>query len=118
MVLFLETEEGFTLINAKAPVNLSVDNKMPDFIEISNLNPMSILRNLRKALGREQFRQILYAVLIGIQILVRGPPLQTLESLYGLCSLVPRACRRVRTRAKEYLDSNECNFISKLENKN
>ncbi|OXU20346.1 hypothetical protein TSAR_000051 [Trichomalopsis sarcophagae] len=108
----LETEEGFTLVNAKSPINLSVNSRIPDFNEISNLNPMTILRNLRRALGHNQFRQILYAVLIGIQILVRGPPLQTLESLYGLCSLVPRACQRVKTHAQEYMDSNMCNFIS------
>ena len=112
-VWILETEEGFTLVNAKSPINLSVDARIPDFDEISNLNPMSILRKLRRALGRDQFRQILYAVLIGIQILVRGPPLQSLESLYGLCSLVPRACQRVKTQAPEYMDSKMCNFISK-----
>lgn len=107
-----ETEEGFTLVNAKSPINLSVDNRIPDFKDISELNPMSILRNLKQALGREQFRQILYAVLIGIQILVRGPPVETLESLYGLCSLVPRACQRVRTHAQEYMNPKMCNFIS------
>lgn len=112
--IFKETEDGFTLVNAKSPINLSVDNQIPDFKDVCELNPMSILRKLKQAVGRDQFRQILYAVLIGIQILIRGPPLETLESLYGLCSLVPRACQRVKTHAQEYMNPKTCNFISKF----
>lgn len=108
-----ESEDGFTLVNAKSPINLSVDNRIPDFKDVCELNPMSILRNLKQELGRDQFRQILYAVLTGIQILIRGQPLETLESLYGLCSLVPRACQRVKAHAQEYMNPKKCNFISK-----
>ena len=99
------------LLNAKSPVNLNLDLDVPEFEEVSNTSPTSVLRDLRKALGREQFRQILFAVLTGVQVLVRGPKTSTLESLYSLCSLVPRACRRVKTQAIQYLDSNICNFI-------
>ena len=104
------------LFNAKSPVTLNLDLEVPEFDEVSNTSPTSVLRSLRKALGREQFRQILFAVLTGIQVLVRGPKAPTLESLYSLCSLVPRACRRVKTQAVQYLDSNICNFIGMLFN--
>lgn len=70
-----------------------------------------ILKDLRSVLGKDQFRQLLYSSLTGVQILVRGPNIQRLESLYGLSSLIPRACRRVKTHATEYMDPNKCNFI-------
>ncbi|XP_014209477.1 folliculin [Copidosoma floridanum] len=108
----LGMDDNFTLNNAKYPVNLNVDSRIPDFQEVSNLNPMTVLRNLRSTLGRDQFRQILYAVLTGIKILVRGSARETLESLYALCSLVPRACRRVKTRAQNVPETNIFNFIS------
>ena len=73
------------MTNAKSPINLNVENRIADFKHFADLNPMTVLRKLRKELGCDQFRQILYAVLIGIQILIRGPPMQTLEPLYGLC---------------------------------
>ena len=72
------------------------------------------MRELRNKLGKEQFQKILYAALVGIQILVRGQPGETLEALYGLCSLVPKACQRVKIQAQEYLESNAYNFISKF----
>lgn len=99
------------LFNAKLPVTLNLDLDVPQIDEVSNMCPTSILRNLRKVLGRNQFRQILFSVLTGIQILVRGPKLPTLKSLYSLCSLVPKACRRVQTQSDQYLDSRICNFI-------
>lgn len=70
-----------------------------------------ILKDLRAVLGKDQFRQLLYSSLTGVQILVRGPNIERLESLYGLSSLIPRACRRVKTQATEYMDPNKCNFI-------
>lgn len=102
---------GYMLFNAKLPVTLNLDLDVPQIDEVSNMCPTSILRNLRKVLGRNQFRQILFSVLTGIQILVRGPKLPTLKSLYSLCSLVPKACRRVQTQSDQYLDSRICNFI-------
>lgn len=99
------------LFNAKLPVTLNLDLDVPQIDEVSNTCPTTILRNLREVLGREQFRQILFAVLTGVQVLVRGPKLPTLKSLYSLCSLVPKACRRVQIQAVQYLDSNVCNFI-------
>ncbi|XP_012283944.1 folliculin isoform X2 [Orussus abietinus] len=91
-------------------LNNNVDHHI-EFAEITGKTPTSILRDLRRVLGRDQFRQILYSTLIGVQILVRGPRCQTIESLYGLSSLVPKACRRVQTQATEYMDPNACNFI-------
>ncbi|XP_014232789.1 folliculin [Trichogramma pretiosum] len=108
----LESDKGFTLLNAKSPVNLNVENQIPDFKDFTDLNPVSVLRKLKNKVGFDQFRQLLYATLIGTQILIRGSPAETLESLYGLCSLVPRACQIVRVGAKEYIDSKSCNFIS------
>ncbi|CAB0028932.1 unnamed protein product, partial [Trichogramma brassicae] len=108
----LESDKGFTLLNAKSPVNLNVENQIPDFKDFIDLNPVSVLRKLKNKVGFDQFRQLLYATLIGTQILIRGSPAETLESLYGLCSLVPRACQIVRVGAKEYIDSKSCNFIS------
>lgn len=111
----VETEEGFTLGNARSPVNLNLISEetivIPEFSEVSNKSPMSILKDLMDILGKEQFRQILYSSLTGVQILVRGPRSQTLESLYALSSLVPRACQRIQTQATEYMDPNTCNFI-------
>ncbi|XP_017795617.1 PREDICTED: uncharacterized protein LOC108577040 [Habropoda laboriosa] len=88
----IETEDGFTLVNAKLPVNLTLNSNepetTPEFSEVS-----------------------VYSSLTGVQILVRGPNIQRLESLYGLSSLIPRACRRVKTQETEYMDPNKCNFI-------
>ncbi|XP_014602087.1 PREDICTED: folliculin isoform X3 [Polistes canadensis] len=110
----IETEEGFTLVNTKLPVNLNLnteESQTSEFSEISNNTAILILRNLKEILGKDQFRQLLYSSLTGIQILVRGPKTQRIESLHGLSSLVPKACRRVHTQAVEYLDLNKYNFI-------
>ncbi|XP_076670378.1 folliculin-like [Andrena cerasifolii] len=111
----IETEVGYTLVNAKLPVNLNFNSNASEatseFSEISEKSTTAILRDLRTVLGPEQFRQLLYASLTGVQILVRGPSIQRLESLYGLSSLIPRACRRVKTQATEYMDPDKCNFI-------
>ncbi|XP_053995100.1 uncharacterized protein LOC128885211 [Hylaeus volcanicus] len=111
----IETEEGFTLVNAKLPVNLNLNSNeseaTSEFSEVSGKSTTVILRDLRTILGKDQFRQLLYSSLTGVQILVRGPSIQRLESLYGLSSLIPCACRRVKARATEYMDPNKCNFI-------
>ncbi|XP_031826521.1 folliculin [Nomia melanderi] len=111
----IETEEGFTLVNAKLPVNLNLNSNESEtnseFSEVSEKSTTVILRDLRSILGKDQFRQLLYSSLTGVQILVRGPSIETLESLYGLSSLIPCACRRVKTQATEYMDPNKCNFI-------
>lgn len=111
----IETEEGFTLVNAKLPINFNFnwDNTelLPEFSEITEKSTSVILRNLKRVLGKDQFRQLLYSCLTGVQVLVRGPKVQRLESLYGLSSLVPRACRRVKTQTLEYMDPDTCNFI-------
>ncbi|KAJ8678934.1 hypothetical protein QAD02_014721 [Eretmocerus hayati] len=107
-----DAEEGFAPLNAKYPINLNIDNRIPDFKNFSGLNPVTVLRNLRQLLGRDHFRQIIYAVLVGLQILIRGPHADAVETLYGLSSLIPRACQRVRTQAPEYLEPKICNFIS------
>ncbi|XP_020290798.1 folliculin [Pseudomyrmex gracilis] len=111
----IEIDESFTLVNAKLPINLNFhsDNSeiLPEFSEISEKSTSVILRDLKRELGKDQFRQLLYACLIGVQVLVRGPKIQRLESLYGLSSLVPRACRRVNAQASEYTDPDTFNFI-------
>lgn len=111
----IETEEGFTLVNAKLPVNLNLNSNesenTSEFSKVSGKSTTVILRNLRTILGKDQFRQLLYSSLTGVQILVRGPSIQRLESLYGLSSLIPCACRRIKTQATEYMDPNKCNFI-------
>lgn len=113
--LFAEIDESFTLVNAKLPINLNFhsDNSelLPEFSEIAEKSIAVILRDLKRELGKDQFRQLLYACLTGVQVLVRGPKIQRLESLYGLSSLVPRACRRVKAQASEYTDPDTCNFI-------
>ncbi|XP_071557157.1 folliculin isoform X2 [Temnothorax nylanderi] len=111
----IETEEGFTLVNAKLPVNFNFNwddsELLSEFSEIAEKSTAVILRNLKRVLGKDQFRQLLYSCLTGVQVLVRGPKIQRLESLYGLSSLVPRACRRVKTQTLEYMDPDTCNFI-------
>ncbi|XP_066592727.1 folliculin isoform X2 [Prorops nasuta] len=114
MLHHFETEEGFTLINAKPLINmnLSMDDAIDlEFNEIVEKSIIVILKKLKNALVKEQFRQLLYSSLTGVQILVRGPKIQRLESLYGLSSLIPRECRRVKSQATEYMDPNICNFI-------
>ncbi|XP_008559071.1 folliculin isoform X1 [Microplitis demolitor] len=84
----------------------------PEFTEISKKKlATSILRNIKSYISKEQFRQLLYSSLTGIQILVRGPADKTLEALYALSSLVPRACRRIKIYNNEYTDINDCNFL-------
>lgn len=103
------------MVNAKLPVNLTLNSTEPDtpleFSEVSGKSTTVILKDLRAVLGKDQFRQLLYSSLTGVQILVRGPNIQRLESLYGFSSLIPRACRRIKTQATEYMDPNKCNFI-------
>lgn len=105
-------------MNAKLPINLSLYSDesefSPEFTEITEKSTVVILRDLKRILGKEQFRQLLYSCLTGVQILVRGPKIQRLESLYGLSSLVPKACRRVKTQTSEYMDPDACNFIGNL----
>lgn len=97
------------------PVNLNLNSNESDatseFSEVSGKSTTVILRDLRTILGKDKFRQLLYSSLTGVQILIRGPSIQRLEFLYGLSSLIPRACRRVKTQATEYMDPNKCNFI-------
>lgn len=111
----IESEEGFTLVNTKLPVHLNLNamesQTTSEFSEITDNPVILILKNLKEMLGKDQFRQLLYSSLTGIQILVRGPEPQRIESLHSLSSLVPRACRRVHTQATEYMDSNKYNFI-------
>ncbi|CAL1686205.1 unnamed protein product [Lasius platythorax] len=111
----IETEENFTLINAKLPINLNLNSDdselLPEFSEITEKSIAVILRDLKQILGKDQFRQLLYSCLTGVQVLVRGPKIQRLESLYGLSSLIPRACRRVKAQTSEYMDPDMCNFI-------
>lgn len=94
-------------------LNLNSDNSevLPEFAEIAEKSTAVILRDLKQILGKDQFRQLLYSCLTGVQVLVRGPKIQRLESLYGLSSLIPRACRRVKTETSEYMDPDTCNFI-------
>lgn len=112
---FLETEDGCTLVNAKVPVNVNLNSGeselLPAFSEIADKSIAVILRDLKRVLGKDSFRQLLYSCLTGVQVLVRGPRIQRLESLYGLSSLVPRACRRVKAQTSEYMDPDACNFI-------
>ncbi|EZA59627.1 hypothetical protein DMN91_004990 [Ooceraea biroi] len=109
----IETED--TLANAKMPVNLNLNSGeaelSPEFSEIAGKSIAVILRGLKRVLGKDSFRQLLYSCLTGVQVLVRGPRVQRLESLYGLSSLVPRACRRVMAQTSEYMDPDTCNFI-------
>lgn len=102
-------------MNAKLPINLNLYSDesefSPEFSKITEKSTAAILRDLKRVLGKDQFRQLLYSCLTGVQILVRGPKIQQLESLYGLSSLVPRACRRVKTQTSEYMDPDTCNFI-------
>ncbi|XP_029678738.1 folliculin isoform X2 [Formica exsecta] len=111
----IETEENFTLVNAKLPINLNLNSDdselLPEFAEIAEKSIAVILRDLKQILEKDQFRQLLYSCLTGVQVLVRGPKIQRLESLYGLSSLIPRACRRVKTETSEYMDPDTCNFI-------
>lgn len=97
------------------PVNFNFNWDDPEllseFSEITEKSAAVILRNLKRILGKDQFRQLLYSCLTGVQVLVRGPKIQRLEFLYGLSSLVPRACRRVKTQTLEYIDPDTCNFI-------
>ncbi|KAG7202447.1 hypothetical protein KM043_018747 [Ampulex compressa] len=111
----IEIEEGFTLVNAKLPARLNLNAEesglIAEFSEVPEKSAALILRDLRNVVGKEQFRQLLYSSLTGVQILVRGPKTQRVESLFGLSSLVPRACQRVKAQATEYMDPNMCNFI-------
>lgn len=97
------------------PVNLNLTSDesefSSEFSEITERSTAVILRDLKRVLEKDQFRQLLYSSLTGVQILVRGPKIQRLESLYGLSSLVPKACRRVKTQTSEYMDPDTCNFI-------
>jgi len=105
-------------LNAKLPVNFNFNwddsELLPEFSEIAERSTAVILRNLKQILGKDQFRQLLYSCLTGVQVLVRGPKIQRLESLYGLSSLVPRSCRRVNTQTLEYMDPDTCNFIGTI----
>lgn len=105
-------------MNAKLPINLNLysdeSELSPEFSEITEKSTVVVLRDLKRVLGKDQFRQLLYSCLTGVQILVRGPKIQRLESLYGLSSLVPRACRRVKTQTSEYMDPDACNFIGNV----
>lgn len=106
------------MVNAKSPIisKLSLEEIKisPEFSEISYKSPIVILKGIRNDLGKDHFRQVLYSSLTGIQVLVRGPKAQIVETLYGLSYLVPAACRRVICQATNYMDSNACNFIGKL----
>ncbi|XP_046432380.1 uncharacterized protein LOC124185547 [Neodiprion fabricii] len=111
----IEVDEGFTLVNAKSPIipklTLEETKVAPEFLDVSYKSPITILKEIKCILGKEHFRQVLYASLTGIQVLVRGSKLEVLELLYGLSYLVPVACRRVVTQATEYMNPNACNFI-------
>lgn len=107
-------DKGFTLVNAKLPTDLNMNSQasktLPEFMEISGKPAAAILRELKNVLEKQQFRQLLYSSLTGTQVLVRGARVQRLESLYGLSSLIPHACRRIKPDAAEY-DATDCNFI-------
>lgn len=110
-----ETEKSVTLVDAQlfadSGAKFQSTNLIPDFTKVSGKAVITILRELKNALGKEQFRQLLYSSLTGVQILVRGIQVQRFESLYGLSSLIPHACRRIQPDATEYLPPNQCNFI-------
>lgn len=99
--------------NLNSGSNSRRDSQIPEFCEMLDKNPISILKQLKKEQGKEQFRKLLYSALTGIQILVRGSPSESLEILYALSSLVPKACQRIKPQAQEYLDSRTYNFISR-----
>lgn len=92
-----------------ANVEMNREVCSPEFVEISKKSSTLILRQLSSCLSKHAFRQLLYASLTGIQVLVRGPKLERLEALYALSHLVPRACRRVHVTASEYTENEECN---------
>lgn len=84
----------------------------PEFSEISKRKFVTtILREISQQMSRDHFKQLLFACLTGIQIVVRGPDSQSQEILYALSSLVPKSCRRIQMGAEEYKDINECNFL-------
>ncbi|XP_063979848.1 folliculin [Diachasmimorpha longicaudata] len=84
----------------------------PEFSEISKKKfATTILREISQQISREHFKQLLFACLTGIQVVVRGPNNQARELLYALSSLVPRSCRRIQVDADEYKGINECNFL-------
>ncbi|KAK0168066.1 hypothetical protein PV327_001904 [Microctonus hyperodae] len=84
----------------------------PEFKEISNNKFVTlILREINSRLTKEHFRQLLFASLTGIQVLVRGPNREMQEALYALSSLVPKTCRRIKIYPTDYTDVNDCNFL-------
>lgn len=74
-------------------------------------NTATTLRFLKKCLGSDDFRRILYASLTGIQILLRGPKSLTSDFLTCLSFLVPEVPQNIKFYAPEYLGTKTYNFI-------
>ncbi|XP_069038629.1 folliculin isoform X2 [Lepisosteus oculatus] len=70
------------------------------------------LRHLRQVLGASEFRMLAWHVLMGNQVIWRGPDPQLIQSAFTvLKALLPVGCVRAIPCSRQYEEAYRCNFL-------
>lgn len=111
-----EQEDGFIVVSATKVLENSkslIDNLVYSRC-LMNTNGPSInsLRELRSVLGPMNFASIVYCLIVGRQVVVRGQPAGLIASiLFTLKVLLPRGCVHLVPYSSQYIPLSDCNML-------
>lgn len=111
-----EVEGRLTFVSAKNGLhhcgnNLDTDNSLKCLIKATGPSIRS-LSSLRSLLGPFNFASVVFCLLVGRQVVVRGQPAVLVASiLLTLKSLLPSGCVRLVPFSTNYLPLSECNML-------
>lgn len=69
------------------------------------------LREILQKLGEHKFKVVSYCILVGNQLIVRGPQLEVSKILNALSILLPQKWLRLTSYSTEYINADICNFF-------
>ncbi|KAJ1529241.1 hypothetical protein ONE63_006043 [Megalurothrips usitatus] len=113
-----ECEDKFIFVSARKDANYlkthpSADNESSVNCVVESTGPsVSSLSMLRTLLGAVNFASIVFCLLVGRQIVVRGQPASLVASiLFTLKTLLPQGCVRLIPFSSQYRSPTECNML-------
>ncbi|XP_034250084.1 folliculin [Thrips palmi] len=111
-----EVQGGLVYVSAKNCLyrseNISDSENSPSCLVKATGPSIKSLATLRLLLGPVNFASIVYCLLVGRQVVVRGQPAVLVASiLLTLKTLLPRGCIRLVPFSTNYLPLSECNML-------
>ncbi|KAE8737125.1 hypothetical protein FOCC_FOCC017416 [Frankliniella occidentalis] len=111
-----DSEEGFTFVSAKRDLHCtqtSPDNSNLVKYVVQTTGPsVNSLGMLRSLIGPTNFACVVFCLLVGRQVVVRGQPAVLVASiLLTLKVLLPKGCARLIPFSSQYMSPIECNML-------